>query len=202
MGIDVNLGGNSEWLASYMEKLDRDFLAEKLKTDSHHDWGDNLGVLIMCDRCPERANGLSEYLKEKTNLVNVSILKTLGEAKKYIMVYPVDILIFVGYQADEANYEIQKIIKEQNPNTYIVMYAFLDAYIKSHCVANGIQHVFSSEKPTADFISYLKETCSRHNFLILKDTYYKTSINERGCTKPETHVTFISGILNRVKSIF
>ena len=147
---------DTRWLNALVEKQYYKKLKEQCETDSHHNWGDNLNVLIMSDRCPGRAKGLHEYLTNKTNLSSVKLCEALSEAKEYSSSVSIDILIFVGYQKDESNYEIKKLLEEKNPNTHTVKYAFLDHAIQIYCMAYKIHHAFSSEKPAADFVSYLE----------------------------------------------
>lgn len=189
-------------LAAFAEDEDYKRLKGQYEVDPHHNWGDNLNVLIMSDRCPGRAKGLYEYLKQKTNLSSVKLCKTLNEAKKYILNVSIDILMFVGLQEDESNYEIKKILKEKNVNTYTVKYAFLDDTIKNYCIRYKIQHAFSSIKPAAEFIAYLKESYSTHNFLLSEKIDCETPIDERDSMEPKIHNTFLGTIKSRVKSIF
>ena len=156
------------WVENYVEHEDYRKLKKQCEADSHHNWGDNLNALIMSDRCPGRAKGLYEYLNKKTNLSSVKLCKTLDEAKNHISRVPINILVFVGYQENESNYEIKKLLKEKNPAIFTVKYAFLDSFIEYYCINNKIKYAFSSERPVADFIDYLKESYTIHNLIMLK----------------------------------
>jgi len=143
------------WLNAYAQKSDYKSIKEQCESDLKHSWGHDLNVLIISDRCPGRAIGLYEYLMEKTNLSSISQCRNFAEAKVCITHKPIDILIFVGFQKNNENYEIKKILEEKKPDIYTVMYASLDDCIKGHCVENKIQYAFSSRKPVAEFIDYL-----------------------------------------------
>jgi len=151
-----------ERLYDLSEKEDYVAITEQIKKDSHFDWGKGLNALIISDRCPGRANGLTDYLFEKTDLSNIMLLRTFVDAQEYINGVIPDILIFVGYQEDKQNYRVQDIVLKQNPNAFIMMYAFLDNHIKTHCAENGILYAFSSTKPVADCVSCIKELYTAH----------------------------------------
>ena len=187
-----------KWLEAtddFVEQKDYERIVEQFKADPDIEWGGGLNALVISDRCPGRANGLTEYLFDKTDLSNVMLLKTLNDAQAYVTEVIPDILIFVGYQEDAQNYKVQDIVLKLNPRALIVMYALLDGHIRQHCIDNDIQYAFSSTKPVADFIAYIQKSLSTHAERIKKEP-----VDEPVLTKErQSRIISISGWLKNRK---
>lgn len=140
------------------DKLRYEQMVEEISADPLIQWGRGLKVLIMSDRCPGRSKGLYDYLTVKTEL-NVTLINTVEIANEYIGSKVPDIVIFVGMQKNEDNYQIISRIRLLNPSAFIAMYASLDDIIEQICLCNRIHHSFCSWEPLSLFIDYL-----RHEF--------------------------------------
>lgn len=173
-------------LEVYSENYRYGKIQKQCESDPNHPWGDGLNVLIMSDRCPGRAKGLYEYLAEKTKLSSVELCDCLADAKTCVQSMSVDILIFVGYQENDASYEIKGILEEKNPSVQTIKYAFLDDCIKRYCLKNGIQYAFSSSAPVREFIGYLDNSHSAHKIRLTRKAYCESPKKSDSKLEPET----------------
>jgi hypothetical protein len=172
-------GEKSNWIETYAENLYYEDIIEQIKNDPLVDFGGDVNVLIISDRCPGRSKGLCEYLRAKTKFSNITLVQTLSEAQESITGVCPDILVFTGAQEDKTNYQIISVALQENPYILIVMFAALDNYIRDCCLKYRIPYMFSSKKPISAFISYLKEVYESNKQSVYSDMeLIKRSMNE------------------------
>ena len=128
-------------------------MQKEIETDPHIQWGKNINVLIISDRCGGRAFGLYNFLMARTDL-SVRIRDNAPIIREAVQYCTPDIVIFVGYQKNRENY---RILKDREHNPFLaVMYASVDFIIRDECERYDIQHMYHCMDPTADFIRFLK----------------------------------------------
>lgn len=130
-------------------------MSEEINHSPHIDWGMNLNAVIISDRCFGRANGIYDYLHQKTNLQGIALFEDFYALEQYIKKTAPDILILVGYQKSRLNYNSIKLAREINPNVLVIMNASVDPFIEGICTAYELL-IYSSFDTVGGFVDYIK----------------------------------------------
>lgn len=190
---DKELAETEQLLERYIEGYQYHWFTKQSQENPKHNWGDNLNILMMSDRCPGRARGLCDYLRSNTKLSSVKLCHTLEDAKDYIQKVSIDILMFVGYQENKSNYDIKRILKGRNNRVYSVMYAFLDSIIERYCNKYKIKYAFSYTKPVAELIDYMDISYSLHEFFLAEGIDDEMPVDEQMQSSNNSKTSFLVG---------
>lgn len=136
-------------------------IIKEMNNDPHIKWGNGLNTIIISDRCPGRAHGIYEYIKQKTDISDILLFQDFMSLKAYMNTAIPDIVIFVGYQENHSNYQVIKHVREVNPQVLIAMYAGVDNLIRSVCKENYIYFMYDNFGSTKGFIKNIRKNYCR-----------------------------------------
>lgn len=88
-------------------------------------------VLILADRLNGIGIGLQYYLTRYTKLNVCGVASDIDMALKMSDGKTINILIIIGYQRKEDNYQIIEVLKSRNSLTQIIFWASIDTLTKS-----------------------------------------------------------------------
>lgn len=137
-------------------------------------------VILLSDRYYVSAIGLQYYFKKYTNLVALGVAYDLEHVLYYSENNVVDLLIIMGFQCNEKNYEAIQILRDRD-GTNIMIWALQDQLISGICRSYNILNSFNSHRPLDEFVEYIEQ----ESLLIRKQPVV---VQQTDCTEEPTDV--------------
>lgn len=149
-------------------------------TDTSKRFASTGNIILLSDRYYVSAIGLQYYFTKYTSLTVLGVAHDLEHALHYSENNVVDLLIIMGFQCNEKNYEAIRILRDRD-GTNIIMWALQDLLISDICRSHNILSSFSSHRPLDEFVEYIEQ----ESLLIRKQPVV---VQQTDCTEEPTDV--------------